>query len=224
MSSKVSIVNLALAKIGDSASVSSIDPPEGTPQATYGAMFYPIANRKMQEDFQWTFCTKRIKGVQLVNDDFTEWLYAYNVPAEAIDIISVLPANAQDDYSVADTFSVNGRTTIVNAFSQYEPQKFSLETLNDGTLAILTNVADADIRYTKYVDDPAFYPAGYIDALSYLLAHYLAGPIIKGDVGIKVSQSMLQMYQMAVGSARSADANNTRRVIRQSVPWMAGRA
>ena len=40
MASEVEICNLALARLGDAATVVSIDPPEGSAQAEHCAMFY----------------------------------------------------------------------------------------------------------------------------------------------------------------------------------------
>ena len=43
MASDTDICNLALSHLGDEASVVTIDPPEGSPQADHCARFYPIA-------------------------------------------------------------------------------------------------------------------------------------------------------------------------------------
>ena len=43
MPSEVDICNLALGHLGDSATVATIDPPEGSAQAEHCARFYPIA-------------------------------------------------------------------------------------------------------------------------------------------------------------------------------------
>ncbi len=43
MPSVVDLCNLALAYLGDDATVASIDPPEGSAQAEHCQRFYPIA-------------------------------------------------------------------------------------------------------------------------------------------------------------------------------------
>ena len=43
MSSVVDICNIALSRLGDRATVTSIDPPEGSAQADHCRRFYPIA-------------------------------------------------------------------------------------------------------------------------------------------------------------------------------------
>ena len=43
MASDVDVCNLALAHLGDEATVASISPPEGSAQAGHCARFYPMA-------------------------------------------------------------------------------------------------------------------------------------------------------------------------------------
>ena len=59
MSSEVAICNLALAHLGDSATVASIDPPEGSAQSEHCARFYPIARDALLEMHAWKFATRR---------------------------------------------------------------------------------------------------------------------------------------------------------------------
>ena len=59
MASVVAICNTALSHIGDSANVTSIDPPDGSAQAGYCATFYPIALSAILEMASWGFATAR---------------------------------------------------------------------------------------------------------------------------------------------------------------------
>jgi hypothetical protein len=59
VASEVDICNLALGHIGDSATVSSINPPEGSAQAEHCSRFYPIARDSLLEMHNWGFATKR---------------------------------------------------------------------------------------------------------------------------------------------------------------------
>lgn len=61
MASEVEISNLALSRIGDSATVSSINPPEGSAQAEHCQRFYPIARNSLLEMHAWSFCDRRIQ-------------------------------------------------------------------------------------------------------------------------------------------------------------------
>ena len=59
MASEVEICNLALAHLGDEATVASIDPPEGSAQAEHCQRFYPVSRNSLLEMHDWAFATKR---------------------------------------------------------------------------------------------------------------------------------------------------------------------
>src|SRR6266567_8578955 len=99
MASVVAICNAALSHIGDSANVTSIDPPDGSAQAGYCATFYPLALASLLEMATWGFATVRAPLAQLNTNPASTWLYAYAYPADAINVISVLSPDALDDYS-----------------------------------------------------------------------------------------------------------------------------
>ena len=67
MASEVDICNLALAHLGDSATVASINPPEGSAQAEMCQRFYPIARDSLLEMHNWGFATRRKALAQLNN-------------------------------------------------------------------------------------------------------------------------------------------------------------
>ena len=72
MASVVDICNLALGHLGDPATVSSIDPPEGSAQAQHCARFYPIARDSLLEMHSWNFSTYR---EALAHLQPAEWIY-----------------------------------------------------------------------------------------------------------------------------------------------------
>ena len=57
MTTQVQICNLALAKLGDEAQVSSVAPPDGSMQAAYCALFYPQALAVLLTKHDWSFAT-----------------------------------------------------------------------------------------------------------------------------------------------------------------------
>lgn len=188
MSSVIDICNLALSHLGDDGSISSIDPPEGSAQAEHCANFYPIARDAILEhpDAAWGFATRR-DDLALLVDEISPWAYVYSKPNLCLRIIDVL---FQD--SVA-------------------PQPYQTETLSTGVEVILTNVTDAQIRYIVKVTDTTKYSQTCVMAMSYLLASFIAGPLLKGDAGMKASQAMAKMAQFYIGLASRTDANQRRK-------------
>lgn len=190
MASAVDIANLALANIGETAEVSSLSPPDGSVQAMHCARFYPIARRQLQEIHAWDFCIRRITLAQSVTDPPSNWAFRYALPATAIRVLAVL----EED-------SANGD----------ESEPYLIETLDDGTRTILTNVETADCRYLVEVSDTTKFSAWFVGTCGMLLASMVAGPIIKGDKGMKVAQYWFNMAMSNLGIAGSLDANGSSR-------------
>lgn len=222
MASDVDICNLSLSLLGDSATVTSINPPDTSPQAEHCARFYSMSLATIQEEHYWSFCTFRATLAQLSTNPSSTWAYAYAVPSGAVNIISILDPNATDDYSsaVLTSSDVYGMYTNIQR-GAYTPQPFSMESNPaDGSEMILTNQANAVCRYTKYITDTSKFSPLFVQALVRLLASNLAGPLLKGEAGMKAAAAQLQAYQFWLNKARDSDASQ--RVVKpaQQVPWM----
>lgn len=185
MSSVVDIVNRALSNLGEDATVSSIDPPEGSAEAEHAAIFYPMARDALLEMHEWRFATKRVMLAQTISDTF-EWSFAYAIPSNMLRVLAVLPVTASAD--------ADGEA--------YDQQLDSTD-----AQIILTNCAEASIKYTARVTDPARFTPLFVEALSWLLAAYMAGPLIKGQQGREVSKGCMQMFGAILAQAKMSDAN-----------------
>lgn len=173
MTSEVSICNLALSHLGDEATVASIDPPEGSAQAEHCATFFSIARKALLEMHPWNFAKRRVALVALDITPPDSWVYAYQYPNSCVTPLKVLLPGQTDGDDTDD---------------------FVTETEDSGNRVIYTSAEDAVLVYTALVEDPTKYSALFINALSRLLASYLAGPIIKGTTGINVSKEHLNAF------------------------------
>lgn len=244
MASEVDIANLALGHLGDNATVSSLYPPEGSAQAEHCARFYPIARDSLLEMHSWGFSTKRA-NLALLGSAWPEWQYCYQQPSDALNLLAVLPQDATSDYtepmtggsgeswlssmgvSGSDTVNVNGGyLTLSSGIGMpvaYTPQPYSSEALDDGTPVIYTNVENAVLRYTARVTDTTKFSPLFTDCLAWLLASYLAGPIIKGDVGAQMAQACYKVFLVRKADATTSDANQRRVDLRVATPWVVNR-
>jgi hypothetical protein len=222
MASAVDICNLALAHLGDVATVASIDPPEGSAQAEHCQRFYPIARDSLLEMHSWGFSTKRAT-LALLGSNWPEWRYAYACPNDMLNVLAVLDKEAADDYSVPIPQPYSNIATVNAGQGFYTPQPFSVEALDTGAQVIYTNVENATLRYTARVTDTTRFSPLFVEALSWLLASKLAGPILKGDAGAAMSQNCMRMFLSVYGRATASDSNQRRTNIQQSVGWMANR-
>ena len=201
MASEVDICNLALGHLGDNATVASLDPPEGSAQAEHCARFYPIARDTLLEAHNWKFATRRATLAVLDVDSFN-WTYAYAEPAGALRVVSILPGTAM---------------------STDEGEQFETMGDDEGNALVLTHLEGATALYTVRVTDTTKFSPLFVDALSRLLAAYLAGPVIKGDVGKAEAKAQMQHFRLALNLAITSDANQRKVTPEHSVGWIAGR-
>ena len=186
MATETDICNLALANLGDEATVASIDPPEGSAQAWHCSRFYAQARDYLLEIYPWVFATTRADLSLLDEAPLQGWAYAYAVPSDALRILAVLEEGATDtDPPVA-----------------YETEE------RGGTLVIYTDAENAVVRYIRQVTDTAYFAPSFIDALVAKLESMLAGPLLKGSEGRAASKAALSYFlQVALPAARAADAS-----------------
>jgi hypothetical protein len=201
MASEVDICNLALARLGDNATVASVDPPEGSAQAEHCARFYPIARDSLLEMHAWKFATRRTTLAALTVASWN-WAFAYAEPAGALKLLAVLSATAANDA---------------------ETQDFEAESADDGTAIILTNQEDATLRFIARTTDTTKFSPLFVDALAWLVASYLAGPVLKGDAGATAAKSCYQNFLVALSLAKTSDANQRKVRPEHSPAWIAGR-
>ena len=226
MASEVDICNLALAYLGDTATVASISPPEGSAQAEQCARFYPIARDSLLNMMAWHFASKRINLAQ-VAQPWPEWKYAYALPADLMLAVAVMPPDANDDYSSrfvpTDTpfWAHNYSPTV--AAGRYVPQPFSVETDAAGNMVLYTNQETPMLRYQAYVTDSTKFSPLFVQCLSWHLASMLAGPVIKGDAGAAEAKRCMSMMAQYLSEAKRTDSAQRNIKVEHIVPWSAGR-
>tara|TARA_R100001460_G_scaffold20726_7_gene42712 strand:- start:340 stop:1008 length:669 start_codon:yes stop_codon:yes gene_type:complete len=222
MATEVDICNLALAHLGDDATIATINPPEGSAQAEKAARFYPIARNTLLELHTWNFASKRI-NLALTTNTIEQWDYAYVAPADMMSPVAVLSPSSENDYatrmSAGDTpgnLTANFAPTIVAG--QYTPQQFAIE----GSL-IYTNQENAMLRYQAFITDPSLFSPLFVLTLSWNLASMLAGPVIKGDQGAAEAKRCIQMMSNYLTQAKQSDNLQRDITVEHIVPWTSGR-
>lgn len=219
MASEVEICNVALAHLGDTATVASLDPPEGSAQAEHCARFYPIARDSLLEMHAWNFATARVRLAEIVSE-WPQWRYAYAVPADFMRALAVLPADSIDDLNMP-AIVTPALTTLPSAGRV--PRPYVIETDSTSNLVILTNEPDALLRYVREVSDTTRFSPLFTMTLTHLLASMLAGPIIKGAEGNAESKRQLQLMNAYLTQAKGSDAQQRDATPTHHVGWMTGR-
>lgn len=221
MSTDTDIANIALSHLGEAGTVSSIDPPEGSPQAVHMSRLYPIARDALLEAYPWNFSTRRTTPAQLTPET-SSYRFAYQLPNNALCVFSVLPPEADGDYvaSFSESATAQGVPELSTIVSTSRiPKNYVIETLTSGQRVIYTNVENAVIRYAARVIDTTKYSPMFVNCLSRLLASYAAGPIIKGARGREEAKFQYQMFRQEFGIAQTSDANQGRQYINHVPTW-----
>lgn len=197
MASAVDICNTALAHIGNDNVISSIDPADGSTEAGYCKRFYPIARKELIERFIWTFARKR-QALATVANPSKVWAYAYQMPSDCIRPVRVLSSSDANGLLFA---LANGQISASAVFDENASAPYEVE---DGVL--LTHEPEAVLLYLRDVVNPTRYTPMFVSALGYLLASYLAGPLVRGPSGAKSAQSYRQLALAQGDAAMTSDA------------------
>lgn len=190
MATEVDICNVALARLGDDATLTSIDPPEGSAQADHCARFYPICKDKLLREYPWSFAVKRTTPAPLAVEPLGEDEFAFTLPSDCLTLLAI---------------HVTDEPHSRCGLNEYTVENFQ------NSRAIICHEEDVWIRYVSNVVPAQAFPTDFCDALSWLLASYLAGPMIAGSSGASMAANYLKLYQESLARAMLADARNTNR-------------
>lgn len=209
MASVSDICNLALSHLGDEAIVADINETSAT--ADYCRKFYPIARDLVLEEHSWNFATTRADLALLATTPPPTWAYTYARPSDAISIISIHQPGSTAGVLTSFPLGVSGVSLAeTSATDDNEMEEYTQEILDDGSQVIYTNIPNAIVRYVVQVTDTTKYTPMFVMALSRLLASFLAGPVIKGETGMKVGEAQLDIYEKkALPAAMDSDAGAT---------------
>jgi hypothetical protein len=201
--SDVVICNLALNHFGSDALLSSINPPDGSVESGYCARYYPVARQELLEMQPWSFAKTRVALSALSTNPSSVWTYAYSAPSDMIQPQRILTTSTLDVYGF---FPFGGllRADEAALFSERGSAMFDNE---NGVL--LTHEPNAVLLYTRDVTDTSKFSPGFTVALSYLLASYVVGPIVKGDAGATASSKLRSIASAKAREAMANDANSS---------------
>lgn len=182
--SVVDICNLALSHLGDKANVSDLE--EMSAQSDQCKRYYPIAKNLCLVQHAWDFATRRINPAEVATPPaVTKWAFCYQAPSDMMKAIEVLPEGGNEQSGVP----------------------FIIESDTTGARVIYCDFPNITLRYIALVDDPTKFSAMFTVTLSWLLASYLAGPIVKGDAGVAAGRACNDVYLGNLAAAKASDAN-----------------
>lgn len=183
----VQICNTALARIGVSNFIASID--EATQEAAVCKLLYEQCRDRLLREVHWPFA-RAFKALALVTQASsspawkTEWQYAYRYPSDCLTIWRVL--------------TTQGRNEI-------PPAAYEIGHDEQGRL-LFTDQQNAVIEYTARVEDPAQFDPSFMSALAWLLATEIAMPLSAMDA---LRKQAMQAYMAERDMAARIAANES---------------
>ena len=206
MASPVDICNTALSLIGSETVVSSIYPPDGSIESGHCARFYPLARLAMIDLGLWSFTKSRAVLAEVANASQI-WAYAYTLPSDCINALRVLrPDASTNSISISDPLG-NLYPQVPSYFIAVDESAGAPFEIDGAVLR--TNEPDATLVYATDVTDSTKFTPSFVMALSYMLASYLAGPIVKGMQGVQLGKALRQEAMVMASASSAGDANNS---------------
>lgn len=149
MISEVGIVNIALARLGESP-IQSFE--EGSVPANMAKVFYDPARRAVLRAYDWGFSVKNARLAKLAETP-VDFRFAFALPADCLRVIRLRRKGVPDFSDGCDIRFV----------------------VRSGTL--FSDEAEAVLEYVADVEDTALFDDKFIEALGYKLASDLAMPV-----------------------------------------------
>lgn len=223
MASDVDICNLALGHLGDDANVASISPSDGSPQGDHCQRFYPIARDVLLQMHPWSFALTRFNLTLLTDVPLFGWGFAYSIPVtKLVRYLSVNDPTAIDDNN-PQPFEVEANPRDGTPIVYTNMGSGASPTTQGFTITGSTNPSGAAMRAILQVTDTSKFSPLFTDTFGWFLASYLAGPILKGEVGMQAAKACYDTFRQVYAMAAQADSMQRQINMQHTPPWMAYR-
>ena len=149
---------------------------------------------------------------------FPGWAYRYDYPDDCLNAIAVCDAGG-----LRDTMSAVMSSWCPENAPQWRDGRYAFSVVgDDSNKSIVSDLDDAYLIYVRQVTDTALWPVLVREALGRLLA-WKAAPAIKGELGMKMQQQLMQLYDMARASAIAHAYNESHETRETITPGLAVR-
>lgn len=234
MTSVVNIINQALNMIGEQTQVSSIDPSDGSPAANVAATLYQTKADALMRAAPWGFATKQVYLTPLrsvISSDGSlsldpppqPWQYEYGYPSDCIRARAILP---RINYASTSPSGTVVPLTTATTYDQWGwangpiPFKIALDldpSQDNDIKVILTNVFQAQLIYTKRVEDPNLWDPSFTNALTCYLAVWFVNALGRNTEAFR---DQIRIANDIVATARSDDGNEGSTTVDNTPDWI----
>ena len=170
---QVEICNMALLRLGHDRLIADLE--EQSAEAGYLKAFWDNSRKTALRAHVWNFAVKT-QTLALLIESSDEYEYVYQLPNKCLRAIE-----------------------IVNIYSKAPEDRIPFESRAG---KIYTDQSEAKLKYVEDVEDENKFDAEFIDALVYLLAAEVAGPLTQDRAR---RADMYQLYKLRIGDAKATD-------------------
>jgi len=238
MTSVVSIVNMALAKMASRSTIASRD--EYTPEALNASLFYAETRDEVLGMAYWNFARKTqslalFKAAPGTPENTTSatdslwstawpppgWFYEYLYPTDCVAARYIIP---QWNGSIGVNPPLTSAPVISTPWPwpQQDAARFvvaaDVSTAGSQIKVILTNAQVALLNYTQRVTEVTVYDANFVNAVSAALA---AKMVVNGTGNLELAQGLFKAANVAIEQARKVDGNEGTQIQEIPTDWIA---
>jgi hypothetical protein len=179
MASVIDICNMALDHI-EQDNIGALD--EGSNEADICSKFYDQARKYCLRSHFWNIADKT-EALALSGESVLGFDFAYSMPAKCLLAREIIPQSG-----VAPATKINFKKVLNQTGTEF---------------LIVTNEASAFLNYTYDLENSELFDEMFVNALSYLLASYIAKKLTGSD---SKARELRQVYLDMVSYARTVDA------------------
>lgn len=209
----VNVVNIALTEIGAKATVSSINPSDGSNEANIASTLYQPKMDALMRSAHWNCCRKQlaltllkavvIDGVASDDPPPQPWLYEYAYPSDCLKARYIMPIRTIAAEGVPLT-TYDNMVPVLYAGSAVR-YAVATDTVNGNVRrVILTNMPQAILVYTARIDNPDLWDPHFLNAATSSLGAWMVTPLSMKQALIK---TQIAIAQSIIAEARVSDGN-----------------
>jgi len=235
MASQVDIVNRALLAIGAQATVSSINPSDGSTEADAASVLFTPTFEMLARTAQWN-CLQNQVFLSLLQaapgtpenvsgtampTPAQPWLYGYAVPADYIRAKRILPNLTNTTSAALPTGgAIAGYLFLPGDEAGRYQISLSLDANNNPISILLCNLSQAQLLYTSNQPNPQFWDPGFQAAMVASLAAALVPAL---SLHMPLMQAQTAIANRMIEAARVQDANEERVSQDHTPDWLRAR-
>lgn len=211
MATKVDIINLALARIGNDGITS---PDEASQGARVARRVYDMIRDVVLEAFPWNFAVRRGETLAAVSNESTDnWAYAYAYPSTALRVLKIYPPSSPSAMMI-------WTNQIWSSILTRDPDEWEVAQSSTGSRIIFCSVEQAKVDYIMQVANPALYSPSFVDAFAYRLAAEMALSLAADE---QKRANNLNIYRQMLVEAWTNQANERQENLRRPSRYLGAR-